>query len=61
MSEKENKEKIQDADGQELERIHRAFFDHPDIKTWDATRSLAQPSFLEQIDSYGTAYSKPIE
>lgn len=61
MSEKENKKTIQDADNQELERIHRALFDHPDIKTWDATRSLAQPSFLDQIDSYSSAYSKPLE
>ncbi|MDE0152439.1 MAG: hypothetical protein OXN23_01045 [Gammaproteobacteria bacterium] len=61
MSEKENNEKIQDTDDQELERIHRVLFDHPDIKVWNATRSLAQPSFLDQIDSYSAAYSKPLE
>lgn len=61
MTEKENKKKIQDADNQELERIHRALFDHPDMKAWNATRSLAQPSFLDQIDSYSAACSKPLE
>lgn len=61
MDEKENKEKIKDVDRQELESIHRALFDHPDIKTWNATRSLAQPSFLDQIDNYSSAHSKTLK
>lgn len=61
MTEKQNKEKIQHAGDRELERIHRALFDHPDMEAWNATRSLAQPSFLDQIDSYSAAYSKPLE
>lgn len=58
MTEIERKAKVQDADNKELESIHHLLFDHPDTETWNTTRSLAQPSFLEQIDSYSTTYSE---
>ena len=35
-----------------LEQLHRTLFDHPDRETWNGTRSLAQPSFLKQTDTY---------
>ena len=44
--------KTDNEDDQTLEKLHRTLFDHPDTKTWNETRSLAQPSFLKQIESY---------
>ena len=43
-----------------LESLHRSLFDCPDDNDWKATRSLAQPSFLKQIDSRGGAHSTPV-
>lgn len=45
---------------QSLESLHRTLFNYPDDKNWEATRSLAQPSFLKQIDSCGGAHSTPV-
>ena len=57
---KKRKPDIKDTDDQNLERIHRTLFDHPDPEEWNATLSLAQPSFLKQIDSYSDTHSKPL-
>ncbi len=43
-----------------LERFHRSHFEHPDAKTWAATKSLAQPSFLKQVKSFGGCNSGKI-
>lgn len=43
-----------------LEEIHRSLFDHPDTETWKATKSLAQPSFLKQIESFGGSHCGPM-
>ncbi len=47
-------------DDRSLESLHRALFDCPDDNDWKATHSLAQPSFLKQIDSRGGAHSTPV-
>lgn len=54
---KTNEESLND---QSLESLHRTLFNYPDDKNWKATRSLAQPSFLKQIDSRGGAHSTPV-
>ncbi len=46
---------------QSLEQLHRSPFDHPSDEEWSATRSLAQPSFLKQVDSRGSGRSEPIK
>ena len=53
---KTNAESLND---RSLESLHRILFNCPDDKNWEATRSLAQPSFLKQIDSCGGAHSTP--
>ena len=55
----ENRKK--DASARELERLHRSLFSHPDSEKWDATGSLAQPSFLKQVDSRGGAHTAPVK
>lgn len=45
---------------QNLEKFHRSYFNHPDAKTWAATKSLAQPSFLKQVKSSGGCHSGEI-
>ena len=59
QSKTENKKK--DAGNREFERLHRSLFSHPDSKNWDAAGSLAQPSFLKQIDSRGGAHTVPVK
>lgn len=41
----------------DLERQHRAMFNSPSEKEWSSIRSLAQPSFLKQVDSYGSNHT----
>ena len=41
------------------EEIPRFLFEHPDPETWNATQSLAQSSFLMQIESFGSSHSGP--
>ena len=53
---KTNEESLND---RSLESLHRTLFNCLDDKNWEATRSLAQPSFLKQIDSCGGAHSTP--
>ena len=53
--------KKKDADNREFERLHRSLFGHPDSKKWDATGSLAQPSFLKQVKSRGGAHTVPVK
>ena len=53
---KTNEESLND---RSLESLHRTLFNCPDDKNWEATRSLAQSSFLKQIDSCGGAHSTP--
>ena len=55
---RKSEDKTRDINDQSLERLHRDLFDHPNEKEWKATRSLAQPSFLKQIDSHGGGHSK---
>ena len=50
---------IGSAGGRNLESLHRSFFRHPDDGSWSATRALAQPSFLKQIDSLAGVHSTP--
>ena len=50
-------EKYSRKESSKLEEIHRSLFDHPDSETWNATKSLAQPSFLKQIESFGGSHS----
>lgn len=38
-------------EGRELERQHRALFNSPSDEEWNSVGSLAQPSFLKQVDS----------
>lgn len=40
-------------DGQNLEGFHRKHFNHPNDSTWRTIRSLAQPSFLKPVKTYG--------
>ena len=54
---KDSKGEVGSAEDRDLESLHRSFFEHPDDRSWSATRSLAQPSFLKQIDSCGGAHS----
>ncbi len=42
-------------EGRDLERQHRALFNSPSEKEWNSIGSLAQPSFLKQVDS-GASY-----
>ena len=56
---KDSKGEVGSADGRDLESLHRSFFEHPDDGNWSATRSLAQPSFLRQVDSCAGAHSTP--
>ena len=57
----ESGDKTRDRDDRLLEHLHRNLFDHPNDEEWNATRSLAQPSFLKQIDSHGGAHSQPMK
>ena len=57
---KDRKTNDESPDDRSLESLHRALFDCPDDNDWEATRSLAQPSFLKQIDSRGGAHSTPV-
>ena len=57
----ERENPLRESEHQELEDLHRALFGHPDWKTWRGVRSLAQPSFLKKIDSFGGPNSGPIE
>ena len=57
---KDHKTNDESPDDRSLESLHRALFDCPDDSDWEATRSLAQPSFLKQIDSRGGAHSTPV-
>lgn len=58
MKSPESEADSHDEDDQNLEHIHRTLFDHPDIRTWDLTRSLAQPSFLKQIESHSSPHCR---
>ena len=53
--------KIKDAGDREFEHPHHSLFSHPDSKKWDATSSLAQPSFLKQVDSRGRGHTAPVK
>ena len=55
----ENKKK--DASAREFEHLHRSLFSHPDSKEWEATSSLAQPSFLKQVESRGSGHTAPVK
>ena len=57
---KDRKTNGESPDDRSLESLHRALFDCPDDNDWKATHSLAQPSFLKQIDSRGGAHSTPV-
>lgn len=56
-----SEDKRKDIDDQSFEHLHRSLFDHPNDEEWSATRSLAQPSFLKQIDSRGSAHGQPMK
>ena len=56
---KDSKSEVGSAEDGDLESLHHSFFERPDDRSWSATRSLAQPSFLKQIDSCGGAHSTP--
>ena len=43
--------------GKKLEELHRSLFTHPDLETWNATKSIAQLSFLKQVRSFGGSNS----
>ena len=55
------KDNLKDMDNQRLERLHHKLFQHPDSEKWNAAGSLAQPSFLKQIDSHGGAHTTPVK
>ena len=57
----ESEDKAKDISDKSLEKLHREFFTHPSDEEWNATRSLAQPSFLRQVNSRGGAHSKPLK
>ncbi len=54
-------DKTIDTDDQSLENLHRNLFNHPNNEEWNATRSLAQPSFLKQVESHGGSHSQPMK
>lgn len=56
-----SEDKKKDIDDQSFEHLHRNLFDHPNDEEWSATRSLAQPSFLKQIPSRGSAHSQTMK
>ncbi len=56
-----SKEKAKDVNEKSLERLHRSLFDHPSEEEWSATRSLAQPSFLKQVNSRAVGHSEPLK
>lgn len=55
------KDNLKDVDNQMLERLHSKLFHHPDSNERDEASSLAQPSFLKQIDSRGGAHTVPVK
>ena len=58
---KKSENRAKDINDKSLEKIHRNSFVHLNGEKWNATPSLAQPSFLEQVNSCGRAHSQPVK
>lgn len=51
-SEKRHKSEVDiNSDDKTLEYLHHDMFDYLESEEWSAAHSLAQPSFLKQVDS----------
>ena len=58
-SNKQKSDSVQ-TESDNLEEIHRTLFTHPDMKSWESVKSLAQPSFLKQVSTSGGSHSRTI-